>query len=235
MAPLLSLGLASIVLLAAHGSVRAVVDSVRSARAWREAITRTGKSWKGRTTPWLGERGSVEAWGLLVLLALASLMLYQVGEWEVRLKEVRRHHKLALCLKELINDTHRLVARVNRINGVLTAGEGASLAGLFLPGGVLARGSWEKTKRALMAAQDAAWGVSQVTRLKLVRQGCPNAGHPWPSPYRWRTHGLERTAGGVAKVVSRSGHARWATPLVSYAVSWRLEHSLDARMDWEVR
>ncbi len=243
MGPLVTITLATVMLVACAGAFRGALRSLCAADHWRREVRRAAEASKTRSSPILGwassgcqmprrvwrfegkiaggERGSLELWGAGLLLALTSLLLLQALIWRHRQAQIREHFHQSLCLKEVVGETRRLIADVGALNQAIMAGEVSTWALTFLGGiGLVVRPNWEQVKKGLQLAQEARWSAygAQLVRLRSSRCRLPLP--VWAGPYLrdWR---MQRTPDGRAKNRA-SGSWMWQTPLTTYRVHFEL-------------
>jgi len=249
MGPVTTALLATVMLLGCAGALRGALQSLRAADRWRAEVRQAAEDSKGRwrgqrlrTSPrvWRfegklvrDERGSLELWGVGLILALTSLLALQALIWRRRQAEVRDHFHQTLCLKEAIGETRRLVVDMGALNQAILAGETSTWALTLLGGiGIAVRPSWEQVKKALQLAQEVRWTAysGELVRLRVTRCRLPL--EIWAGPYE-RTWALVRTPDGRAKN-RPSGTWVWTTPLSQYRVRWELTRPQDRRARWVV-
>ncbi|MBY0515266.1 MAG: hypothetical protein K2P81_00045 [Bacteriovoracaceae bacterium] len=181
----------------------------------------------------LNNRGFLEAPGFVLLLLMAIMIGVQAVVWQKRLQDTRAHHKQVLCLKKTILQTNQLIARVNSVNRMLSAGKVSQGIALFFPGtGWLLALNWEKAKKILMGLQEAAFLNYEKNAIQQRLSGCQFHLEPTLSPYKHKLFFSRKL--DVAQLRKNKLSWRQVTPLMSFNVSMNLISPLERQATWRI-
>lgn len=179
------------------------------------------------------QKGSLEIFGVSLLFVLITVLGLLIHLWQYRYEQVNEHLKQTLCLKEAMLETHLMVARINKLNSAILAGEVTSWALVLVGVGLATKPSWEQVKKALQVAQELQWLNSQRILLSLKKKSCSLPLTVWPSPYKWNGK-LARSLDGRALMRSRQSIWPIKTPLMTYVARWKSSNDFSPNLIWEV-
>lgn len=180
------------------------------------------------------QKGFLEAPGFVLLMLLGLLLSSQIVVWQWRLHKTREHHRQTLCLKRAMGITAQMVRRINVVNGMLAAGKLGQGIGLFFPGmGWVAALKWEKVKKILMGLQEATFWWAQKEWLSLRQNGCSLPLKWQLSPYDHK--GKFKREFDLVVLRKTEESYRIKTPYVTYLATWKLENTLNPKIQWGVQ
>jgi hypothetical protein len=145
----------------------------------------------------MNQRGDCTLFGILILLALSSLLTLTSLSLIKSFKRLKQRTNLILCLKEFKGEQNQFIQFISKTNFALKNISRAKLIAAIIPGLQLGSMKAETLKRVIQRSQDLRL-ISYLNKIAdLKRQSCPVPMKFRQSPFDFNLKGLKRNYEGT--------------------------------------
>jgi len=145
----------------------------------------------------MNQRGDCTLFGILIVLALSSLLTLTSLSLIKSFKRLKQRTNLILCLKEFKGEQNQFIEFISKTNFGLKNISRAKLIAAIIPGLQLSSMKAETLKRVIQKGQDLRL-ISYLNKMaQLKRQSCPIPFNFRQPPFDFNLRGFKRNHEGI--------------------------------------